>query len=36
MRAATCGRALSWRNYTDVRALFLLFLMFLSSIEGVV
>ena len=36
VRAATCGRALSWRNDTDVCALFLLFLMFLSSTEGVV
>ena len=36
VRAATCGRALSWKNDTDVCALFVLFLMFLSSIEGVV
>ena len=35
VRAATCGRALSWRNDTDICALFLLFLMFLSSIEVV-
>jgi len=27
VRAATCGRALSWRNEIDVCALFLLFLM---------
>ena len=36
VRAATCGRALSWKYDTDVCDLFLLFLMFLSSIEGVV
>jgi len=36
VRAATCGRALSWKNGTDVCARFLLFLMFLSSTEGVV
>jgi len=36
VRGATCGRALSWKNDTVVFALFLLFLMFHSSIEDVV
>ena len=36
VRAATCGRALSCRNNTGICTLFLLFLMFLSSIEDVV
>jgi len=36
VRADTCGRTLSWRTDTDVWALFLLFLMFILTIEGVV